>query len=151
MKKSLLIFMAILFYFALLHSQTIDPCGENTGKTIIDGDNALYFNLQGINLNTYNWNNPDVNCHINLMINDYHSTKANKLGAAICLGVGLGLVPAAIVSTITGGEAGGLYVLSALGLGGSIYLYSRAGKSKKSMNYHLNEVSEYYRAEGLNK
>lgn len=145
MKKHFAILMNLLFSLTLLKAQTVQTCEGNTAHVIIDADDALYFNLQGINLNAYDWTNLDVNCHINLMLAAHSSQKLNAIAGWTVIGLGATILPIGII-----GDSPPLFVVSLGGIVGGIALISKSVKQKKEMNYHLNEVSKYFRETKLN-
>ncbi|HNA57552.1 MAG TPA: hypothetical protein PLJ43_05505 [Chitinophagales bacterium] len=151
MKKQLVFAFTLVLLFSIhLNAQTTDSCTGNTSKVIIDGDDALYFNLQGLNLNAYNWDDPNINCHINLMLDAHRSSMVSSTWGWILIGTGASGLGAAIALTYWIDGVAPIYVVSVGSIGGGIACLIKASKQKKVMNYHLNVVSGYYREQGLN-
>lgn len=150
MKKQTLILMMTVITAFEVNAQKVDTCNGNTSKVIIDADDALYFNLQGLNLNSYDWTNPNINCNINLMLVNYHSSKNFGTLGWILIGVGAsGLGSAIALSSYGSDSVAPIYLVSLGGIAGGIGFLVKASKEKKSMNFHMNTVSQYYRDRGL--
>ena len=146
MKKTLQ-FLAIIFVSILnINAQnSIESCSGNTGKSALTLQNAIRFNNAGINLSKYNWDNPDVNCHINniLRYEKKAKIKQNILAPVILLG---GMSIGGTVYTVLGGDEGlvAFSALSILSLGGSISMLYFAHKDKQKSTFHFTELSSYY-------
>ena len=150
MKKQIVILMVLICPLQMTHAQSIEPCIGNTSKGILDADDALYFNLQGLNLNSYDWSNPDVNCHINLMLENHHSAVINSTWGWVVGSLGLGGLAAAIPLSYFSDGLAPLYLVSVGGIAGGVYMFVKSSKQKKLRNYHMNAVSTYYRENKLN-
>jgi hypothetical protein len=150
---TLTIFCMLMTFKTQLIAQTtsnVDPCQGSSGKSIIAGEDLVLFNLAGVNLNNYDWNDGNVNCHINLTIESEQKRKTDVILGNVCLGLGLGgLVTFIPLAAFEGGFSGAI-VLSTFAAGGGIALYIGAGKNKKQRDYHLNEVGDYFREHKLN-
>lgn len=150
MKKQTLTLMISVFASICLNAQKVDTCNGNSSKVIIDANDALYFNLQGLNLNSYDWTNPNINCNINLMLDSYHSYKSLTTWGWVLIGVGASGLGAAIPLSSFGSDGvGPIYVVSIGGIAGGIACLVKGSKEKKTMNFHMNTVAQYYRDKGM--
>lgn len=84
------------------------------------------------------------------MLDHYHS--ANNLGTLgwVLIGVGASGLGAAIPLTYYIDGVGTIYAVSIGSILGGVGCLVKATKEKKAMNYNMNTVAEYYRANGLN-
>lgn len=75
-----------------------------------------------------------------------------KLGAIVATSMGgvfiLSGAPL-IGNKYLSGAGGGMFAIGLAAVGGSVPLFIFAKKDKKKMNYHLDQVSEYYRTNNL--
>lgn len=139
-----------VFATTTVWAQSADTCVGNTSKPVIDADDALYFNLQGLNLNTYDWTNDNINCNINMMLDHYHSARNLGTWGWVLIGIGASGLGAAIPLTFYMDGVGPIYAVSIGGIVGGVGCLIKASKEKKAMNYHMNTVAQYYRDQGLN-
>jgi len=131
--------------------QKVEMCNGDKSQRLDLMSKSAVFNQVGININKYDWSNPDVNCHINeTILNLKQRNNYNYLGGT-GVGVGLGLIGSGAYSLgsryLDGG--GGLVLGGVIITAGSIYLMTLAAKKKKKHNYHLDQVNKYYRSAGL--
>ncbi|MBK7037314.1 MAG: hypothetical protein IPH42_13495 [Bacteroidetes bacterium] len=150
MKNNLLIILSILLLnlFNSLNAQEseVDKCEQLQGKPIITGEDMVLFNMTGVNLSNYDWGMPDVNCHINLTLSNDKKSKMNMTFGGTLIGIG---IPCLLLIPLIDDPAGPILLATAIS-GGGIYLTIRGVKQKKLRDYHLNEVSDYYRVNKLN-
>lgn len=149
LKKLLLLSIAVgLCVFTM--AQEIEPCNGNTQRNMANLEKSAIFNVTGINLNKYDWSEPNINCHINQTINEYTTSRLFKY-----LGYG-GLVTGLPVA-ITGfgatakaaGKQGSLIGLG-IGLSGAgVYSLFHSNKKQRKSDRHMQNVSNYYRANDL--
>lgn len=153
-KVVLIVFLILLGGEAFSQKTTVTPCHGNTSKSADAFTKSIYFNAVGIDLNKYDWQNPDINCHINSFLSNTKENLWIKYGAYTLATIGVGTLLIGLSSPDGGfSEVKSLknsYItMGAVMIGGSIPLYLWGNKKKKKANKHLMEVSDYYRQKGL--
>lgn len=153
-KVVLIVFLILLGGEAFSQKIKVTPCHGNTSKSADAFTKSIYFSAVGINLNKYDWQNPDVNCHINSVLSNKKESLWIKNGAYVLAGIGVGLLayglsspesPYGDINKITKKVT----TIGVVMVGGAIPLYLWGNKKKKKANEHLMEVSDYYRQKGL--
>jgi len=137
---------------AITHAQKVEICNGDKSQRMDLMSKSVVFNQVGINLNKYNWDNPNINCHINETILNLKDRGNYYYLGWSGVGVGAGLILGGVsylANPYTDGAGGGFVALGALATGGGIYLLTLAAKKKKKHDYHLNQVNQYYRSQGL--
>jgi len=152
MKITSFIFACLMFLgTTIANAQQVEMCSGDKSQRMDLMSKSVVFNQVGINLNKYDWNNPNINCHINETILNLKSRNNYNYLAGTGAGIGLGMLAGGAYTVgsryLDGG--GGLIVGGALVTGASIYLLTLAAKKKKKHNHHLNQVNQYYRSQGL--
>jgi len=141
----------MVFGATFTNAQQVEMCNGDKSQRLDLMSKSVVFNQVGININKYDWSNPEVNCHINETILNLKSRNNYNYLAGTGIGVGLGMIAGGGMSLgsryLDGG--GGLVAGGAIITGASIYLLTLAAKKKKKHNYHLNQVNQYYRTQGL--
>jgi len=154
MRITSFIFCCLMIFGATFtNAQQVEMCNGDKSQRLDLMSKSVVFNQVGININKYDWSNPNVNCHINeTILNLKARNNYNYLGAT-GVGVGVGLIAGGVSTlalklgeNVTGN---GLIAGGAILTSGGIYLLRRAIKKKKKHNYHLDQVNKYYRSQGL--
>ena len=142
----------LVFSNELIQAQTfkLDECEGNTKRSTSLFKSIIFTNA-GININKYDWKNPQLNCHINSTMNYAKKTQINKTVSLVLVSTGgafiLGGVTA--IASYQTGVGAAFLVPGILCAGGSIPFFIFTKRSKKKMNYHLDQVSEYYRVNNM--
>jgi hypothetical protein len=129
----------------------LDECDMFTNKSTSLYKSAV-FNTAGINLNKYDWQNKTLNCHINSTMLYAKKSSNKKLGAIIATSMGgVFIISGAplLGSRYLGGAGAGMFAIGLTSVGGAVPLFIFSKKDKKKMDYHLDQVSEYYRTNNL--
>ncbi len=150
MRITLFIFCCLMILGAtIINAQQVEMCNGDKSQRLDLMSKSVIFNQVGININKYDWSNPDVNCHINETILNLKSRNSYNYLGSTGLGLGIGMIAggAYLASFDYGG--GGYIAGGAILTGGAVYLLTLAAKKKKKHNYHLDQVNKYYRSQGL--
>lgn len=152
MKKSLVL-LGFIFCFAIsLQAQTsVDTCNERTERTELKFKDVRYFQTQGIDLTDYKWDNADANCHVNLMVKEYHKYTKNKWNRWTGAAFTVLCIPLGIASNNAGeqGTAGLYFACAAVSTTISVVSFVETPKHKEKLYYHMQEVNDYYKMKGL--
>lgn len=157
MKKITMLSLLVLCGISHISAQTdtsVAPCnGSNNTKPLDLAEKSVLFNQAGINLNKYDWSNPNLNCHINEGISHVKTAKTLKSLAWVLMSSGTGVLLGGIMgsSSSSGGSDGGAGTFIGMGLvmiGGSVPLFIGGGNNKKKSNYHISQVLDYYQKKG---
>lgn len=146
MKKTFtLLVVAIATHSLVAQNFKLPECNDMTER-VTSLDRSNIFSSSGINLGKYDWSNPTLNCHINKTTLFAKKAKAKKAGAIASVTVGgIFLMGGASILAQTGGGGGAaLTALGSAGICGSVPLFIFRKKDKRNMNYHLDQVSQYY-------
>lgn len=144
-------FFIVLAFWAIAwvgtaQSFKLDECTRFTQKSATFTKTAA-FNDAGINLSKYDYSNATLNCHINSTMHFAKKSKGKKIGGIVAASAGgvFLLGGASLLANIGGGGGATMTAIGSLGLVGSVPLFIFSKKDKNKMNYHLDQVSEYYR------
>ena len=112
--------------------------------TIVASDNVpssiAYFNTWSVLLDSYDWKNPEINCHINGAISDYSKQQVLTTTGSVLVGVSIPL--------LIWGIAGKNSVLAVAGgacAAGSGFSFYFAFKHNTSRKHHTAVVYEWYK------
>jgi len=140
--------LTLLVFAMIAHAQSVDPCNGNSTKPYDLSDAMILFNVHGISLSDYDWDNSNINCHINI------ATQANKkkqtIGLLADIGIGLGLAGVSGGIGLAAGGNGGAAPLAVLGslitVGSVAVAIVMPRQQKKEMNYHIGQVDAYLKS-----
>lgn len=148
----ILLFMSISL---VSYSQTaiplkIDSCSGNTGRPLDIVEANAFLNVMGLNLNKYDFSNPTVNCHINSLVQKRKSLGLMRTLSLTTATIGASLFLVGAITPSQGGSSakGTLMGMGAVFTGISIPFFIAKGSAKKSSNYHMAQIAEYYRQKG---
>lgn len=161
MKKFLLIIIITLLGSKSFSQNRVQPCNGNTSKNTDAISESIYFTSVGVNINKYDWKNPDVNCHINETLSNRKKSKWMKYGAWASAGIGAVLLISGLqtksavneidkfsgnpsVTESSSSRGSSLTVIGGIMVAGSIPLFIGASNKKKRANKHLSELSKYF-------
>ena len=150
MKKKLLSMMIACLIIGITNAQEIEPCVGNSQRNMANLEQSAIFNVTGINLNKYDWSNPDVNCHINETINEYSSSKLYKYLGYGGVGLGIPFLISSFGSTAkTANKQGTFLGIGVVLSGAGVYSFINAKKKQTKSDQHMQNVSTYYRENDL--
>lgn len=147
--KKVILFLGVLVASTSYAQIKIDSCTGNSGRPTDIVEANAFLNVMGLNLNKYDFSNGVVNCHINQLVEKRKSVGLMRTLSLMTVTTGASLFLIGAIMPDNGGSGKG----AMMGLGGvltgvSIPMFIAKGNAKKKSNYHMTQISEYYRQKG---